>query len=112
MLIRPAAMARVSWGLLTVAAAGGPARRPFPAAAGPAAPVLWGRAPLAVRAGQGPAREWAAPARPVAAPEAGASTAAGACQIFCVSWGSRCPFVTLLRVVSGVRVRRGHGRGT
>src|ERR1039458_368691 len=27
-----------------------------------------------------------------------------ACQIFCVSWGSRCPFVTLLRVVSGVRV--------
>ena len=35
-----------------------------------------------------------------------------ACQIFCVSWGSRCPFVTLLRVVSGVRVRRGHGRGT
>ena len=36
----------------------------------------------------------------------------GACQIFCVSWGSRCPFVTLLRVVSGVRVRRGHGRGT
>jgi hypothetical protein len=36
----------------------------------------------------------------------------GACQIFCVSWGSRCPFVTLLRVVSGVRVRRGRGRGT
>jgi hypothetical protein len=35
-----------------------------------------------------------------------------ACQIFCVSWGSRCPFVTLLRVVSGVRVRRGRGRGT
>ena len=35
-----------------------------------------------------------------------------ACQIFCVSWGSRCPFVILLWVVSGVRVRRGRGRGT
>jgi len=35
-----------------------------------------------------------------------------ACQIFCVSWDSRCPFVILLWVVSGVRVRRGRGRGT
>src|ERR1019366_3515577 len=59
-------------------------------------------------------RVHAAPVRP-----GGAGRPAGlgrhchrACQIFCVSWGSRCPFVTLLRVVSGVRVRRGHGRGT
>ena len=36
----------------------------------------------------------------------------GACQIFCVSRGSRCPFVILLWIVSGVRVRRGRGRGT
>ena len=35
-----------------------------------------------------------------------------ACQIFCVSRGSRCPFVILLWIVSGVRVRRGRGRGT
>ena len=34
----------------------------------------------------------------------------GACQIFCVSWGSCRPSVTLLWVVSGVRVRRGRGR--
>ena len=33
-----------------------------------------------------------------------------ACQIFCVSWGTCRPSVTLLRVVSGVRVRRGRGR--
>ena len=36
----------------------------------------------------------------------------GACQIFCVSWGSRCPFVIFLWIVSGVRVRRERGRGT
>ena len=35
-----------------------------------------------------------------------------ACQFFCVSWGSRCPFVILLWIFSGVRVRRGRGRGT
>ena len=33
-------------------------------------------------------------------------------SIFCVSWGSRCPFVILLRIFSGVRVRRGRGRET
>ncbi len=35
-----------------------------------------------------------------------------ACQFFCVSWGSRCPFVILLWIFSGVRVRRGRGRET
>ena len=40
----------------------------------------------------------------------GARLRAGACQIFCVSWGSCRPSVTLLWVVSSVRVRRGRGR--
>jgi hypothetical protein len=35
-----------------------------------------------------------------------------ACQVVCVSRDSRCPFVILLWVVSGVRVRWGRGRGT
>jgi hypothetical protein len=36
----------------------------------------------------------------------------GACQIFCVSRGSCCPFVILPRIVSCVWVRLGRGRGT
>jgi len=35
---------------------------------------------------------------------------ARACQVFCVSFGTCCSFVTLLWVVPGVRVRRGRDR--